>query len=221
MPSLPQISTLPHSPDSTLTSVLDLLFEPSPPLHTLTLPVLRSTPFPSYDTLIAAIRAQLDALAASGDTATLSEILCSHPRLGEKKVDSEQSRAEQAQLQGGKEEGEMLRKLNEEYEGRFPGLRYVYVSPFLFLLALDSTSSYLDASIIPIPSHPNPDIRNDTTHPILTPPSVFVNARPRPLIMENMRQRIDRGDIAAERREAIEVTTTPYPASLHPYPPIP
>lgn len=128
MPSLPQISTLSHSPDSTLTSVLDLLFEPSPPLHTLTLPVLRSTTFPDYDALIAAIRAQLDALAASGDVTTLSEILCSHPRLGEKKVDSEQSRAEQAQLQGGKEEeGEMLRKLNAEYEGVFVGLRYVYV----------------------------------------------------------------------------------------------
>ncbi|KAH7384344.1 Oxo-4-hydroxy-4-carboxy-5-ureidoimidazoline decarboxylase [Phaeosphaeria sp. MPI-PUGE-AT-0046c] len=160
MPSLPSISTLPHSPDSTLTSALDLLFEPSPPLHTLTLPVLRSTAFPDYNTLIAAIRAQLDALAASGDVATLSEILCSHPRLGEKKVDSEQSRAEQAQLQGGKEEeGELLRKLNEEYEGVFVGLRYV----------------------------------------------VFVNGRPRPVIMEDMRRRIDRRDIEAERREAIQV----------------
>jgi hypothetical protein len=76
-------------------------------LHALTLPVLRSTTFPSYDVLITAINAQLGALATSGDIETLSEILCAHPRLGEKKVDSEQSRKEQAQLQGGEEEGEV------------------------------------------------------------------------------------------------------------------
>lgn len=33
--------------------------------------------------------------------------------------------------------------------------------------------------------------------------SVFVNGRPRPMIMENMRSRIDRADIEAERQEAI------------------
>ncbi|KAH7371233.1 Oxo-4-hydroxy-4-carboxy-5-ureidoimidazoline decarboxylase [Pyrenochaeta sp. MPI-SDFR-AT-0127] len=162
MTSLPAISSLPHSTDSQLTNVLDLLFEPSPPLHTLTLPILRSTTFPSYDTLIVAVNAQLSALAASDkpqDVTKLSEILCSHPRLGEKKVDSEQSRKEQAQLQsGGEEEKEKLASLNKEYEDKFPGLRYV----------------------------------------------VFVNGRPRPAIMENMRARIDRGDIKAERQEAIQ-----------------
>lgn len=161
MTSLPPIASLPHSPDPTLTHILDLLFEPSPPLHALSLPILRSTTFPSYETLIAAVNAQLSALAASDkpeDVATLSEILCSHPRLGEKKVDSEQSRKEQAQLQGGEEEGRKLKALNEEYEEAFPGLRYV----------------------------------------------VFVNGRPRPAIMENMRARIDRGDITAERQEAIK-----------------
>lgn len=162
MTSLPAINTLSHLPDSELTTVLDLLFEPSPPLHKLSLPVLRSTTFPSYETLIVAVGAQLTALAASSspeDVAKLSEILCSHPRLGEKKVDSGQSRAEQAQLQkGGEEEKEQLAKLNTEYEEAFPGLRYV----------------------------------------------VFVNGRSRPVIMENMRSRIARGDIKAERQEAIQ-----------------
>lgn len=131
MTSLPPISSLPHSTDSQLANVLDVLFEPSPPLHSLTLPVLRSTTFPSYGTLIVAVNAQLSALAGSDKpqhVATLSEILCSHPRLGEKKVDSEQSRKEQAQLQsGGDEEKEKLASLNKEYEDKFPGLRYVYV----------------------------------------------------------------------------------------------
>ena len=109
--------------------MLDLLFEPSPPLHALSLPVLRSTTFPSYHVLISAINAQLSALAASEDPKdrdTLSEILCSHPRLGAKKVESEQSRVEQAQLQkGGEDEKEALAELNRVYEERFPGLRYV------------------------------------------------------------------------------------------------
>lgn len=126
MPPIQPPSTLPHATDSTLKHILDLLFEPSPPLHNLTLPVLRSTTFPSYATLIAAINAQLVGLIDQ-DVSTLSEILCSHPRLGEKKVDSEQSRKEQAQLQGGEEEGRMLEGLNGKYEGVFLGLRYVYV----------------------------------------------------------------------------------------------
>jgi hypothetical protein len=35
--------------------------------------------------------------------------------------------------------------------------------------------------------------------------SVFVNGRERPVIMQDMRRRIERGDIEAERREAIQV----------------
>ncbi|KAJ4315769.1 hypothetical protein N0V94_005788 [Neodidymelliopsis sp. IMI 364377] len=180
MTSLPSISTLPHASDAELTQVLDLLFEPSPPLNALTLPVLRSTTFPSYDVSIIAVNAQLKALASSDSPENvnkLSEILCSHPRLGEKKVESEQSRKEQAQLQqGAEEEKEKLAALNREYEDKFPGLRYVWVLPL-----------YLGHTIT-----------------VLTKVSVFVNGRPRPVIMENMRSRINRGDIKAERQEAIQ-----------------
>ncbi|KAL5388058.1 hypothetical protein PMIN06_004824 [Paraphaeosphaeria minitans] len=129
MTSLPPVATLSHLPEDELAQVLDLLFEPSPPLHSLSLPVLKSTVFPTYDVLIVAVNAQLSALAKSDrpeDIERLSNILCSHPRLGEKKVESEQSRAEQAQLQkGAEEEQEQLAALNEEYETKFPGLRYV------------------------------------------------------------------------------------------------
>lgn len=75
----------------------------------------------------------------------LHGILGAHPRLGaakppavkteqqgegeeeeEEEELSEQSKAEQKQLRGGDpEEAENLRKLNEEYEKKFPGLRYV------------------------------------------------------------------------------------------------
>ena len=80
----------------------------------------------------------------------------SHPRLGAKKVESAQSAAEQTQLATG---AAQLAALNEEYEARFPGLRYV----------------------------------------------VFVNGRGKDVIMEDMRRRIDRGDVVAEEREAIKV----------------
>ena len=64
-----------------------------------------------------------------------------HPRLGEKKVDSEQSRAEQAQLNtGGEAEAEKLRALNEEYEKAFPGLRYVSVLDLWTKKAIHSKS---------------------------------------------------------------------------------
>jgi len=36
---------------------------------------------------------------------------------------------------------------------------------------------------------------------------VFVNGRPRPVIFEDMQKRIERGDINAERKEAIKVST--------------
>lgn len=126
--SLPPAPTLPSLPPSQRTSILDLLFEPSPDLHALALPLL-DAPFESYDALAAAVGARLTELAASpapDDRRALEGILGSHPRLGEKKVDSEQSRAEQARLnQGGEGEAEVLRALNEEYEKTFPGLRYV------------------------------------------------------------------------------------------------
>lgn len=164
-PTLPDVTTLASLPEETLISILDLLFEPSAELHTLTIPTLRAITFASYPELIETIRDQLLVIADtvhSDPTARkpLLSILGSHPRLGAKKVESAQSAAEQAQLQAGaKEEAEKLAALNDEYEKTFPGLRYV----------------------------------------------VFVNGRGRDVIMHDMRRRIDRGDFAAEEKEAIQV----------------
>lgn len=95
--------------------------------------------FDSYDELISTLRDVLLAVAdaVSHDTAEPEEkeakepllrILSAHPRLGEKKVDSALSRAEQANLRSGGDSEEVLGQLaglNAEYEERFPGLRYV------------------------------------------------------------------------------------------------
>ncbi|KAF3896581.1 putative allantoinase 1 [Trichophyton interdigitale] len=123
-------------------AVLDILFEPSQSLHELGLPLLQ-TPFNSYRELIDCVRAELRQLAeraSSNDTdrKILYDILGSHPRLGAPKSShlSEFSRREQANLataaaaatspgQGAEDEADRLRKLNEEYERTFPGLRYV------------------------------------------------------------------------------------------------
>lgn len=166
-PTLPDVTTLATLPEETLVSILDLLFEPSDELHSLTIPTLRIITFATYTELIETIRDQLLVIsdAVHADTTArkpLLSILGSHPRLGAKKVDSAQSAAEQAQLQSGaQEEAEKLAALNEEYEAKFPGLRYV----------------------------------------------VFVNGRGRDVIMQDMRRRIDRGDFAAEEKEAIHVSS--------------
>lgn len=160
---LPPIREVASLPAQERAKILDLLFEPSTQLHTLSVPLLHEKGFESYPDLISAVGVQLTELsesASTSDTQWLESILGSHPRLGANKVDSAQSAAEQAQLQGSGDEAEMLRKLNAEYEAKFPGLRYV----------------------------------------------VFVNGRSRPVIMEDMRRRIDMGDQKGERIAAIRVS---------------
>ncbi|GAB7357898.1 hypothetical protein MBLNU230_g0066t1 [Neophaeotheca triangularis] len=126
---LPSIETIPSLAAEERATILDTLFEPSIQLHTLAVPLLHEQRFESYPDLIAAVGVQLTELAESAstsDTQWLEDILGSHPRLGAKKVESAQSQAEQAQLhQGGSGEAEKLAALNEEYEVKFPGLRYV------------------------------------------------------------------------------------------------
>lgn len=127
---LPPIASLPKLTTIERATVLDALFEPCTALHTLSVDLLHTQTFDSYNDLIASVGVQLTDLsesASTSDTEWLDKILGAHPRLGEKKVESAQSKAEQAQLNtGGKQEAPKLRNLNAEYEKTFPGLRYVY-----------------------------------------------------------------------------------------------
>jgi hypothetical protein len=146
--TLPPISTLPSLPTPSRAAVLDLLFEPCTQLHTLSVSMLRDKSFASYDELAAAVGAQLTELFESGlksDQDWLDVILNAHPRLGEKKVESELSRREQAAMnssgvetgggpggaggpsgaEAAEAEAEELRRLNAQYEAVFEGLRYV------------------------------------------------------------------------------------------------
>lgn len=127
--SLPPIATVPGLPTTERAAVLDALFEPCTALHTLSVELLQSEAFHSYEDLIADVGKQLTALSESPsttDTKWLDKILGAHPRLGARKVDSAQSQSEQAQLNtGGAEEAGQLKALNDEYERTFPGLIYV------------------------------------------------------------------------------------------------
>jgi OHCU decarboxylase len=130
MTTLPSISSVPSLPTGRRAHILDTLFEPCTQLHTLSVATLHDNTYPDYDSLISAIGDRLTSLLSSSSTSDsewLDAILSAHPRLGEKKVDSELSRREQAQLQqgAGDREGERLAELNREYEEKFPGLRYV------------------------------------------------------------------------------------------------
>ena len=127
--NLPPIEGIPALTTIERAAILDSLFEPCTALRTLSLDLLHTETFPSYNDLIASVGVQLADLSESpsrNDTEWLDKILGAHPRLGQKKVESAQSQAEQAQLNtGGEEEATKLRELNEEYEKAFPGLRYV------------------------------------------------------------------------------------------------
>lgn len=127
--ALPPVSTLPTLSAPARTAVLDYLFEPCVPLHTLSLGLLRDQSFSSYDECITSIGIQLTDLtesASTSDTQWLESILGAHPRLGEKNIKSKQSQGEQAQLASANEDGqEQLAELNASYERTFPGLKYV------------------------------------------------------------------------------------------------
>jgi hypothetical protein len=133
MTTLPSPSSLAALPDADRAQVLDALFEPCPQLHTLSIATLGDNSFPDYPTLISTVGEQLTTLLEASSTSDgdwLDAILAAHPRLGDKKIDSEQSRREQAQLQGrqGDEDVQRLAELNQEYESTFSGLKYVSVA---------------------------------------------------------------------------------------------
>lgn len=133
MADLPPLSLLPSQSQETQLRVLDTLFEPSPELHQLMLPLLASQTFNSYATLIDAVGGRISALCAPNspaDRKLLFGILGSHPRLGRAPANpehlSELSKKEQAQLNmGAEEQAQKLLAMNAEYEEKFPGLRFV------------------------------------------------------------------------------------------------
>ncbi|RPA92752.1 hypothetical protein L873DRAFT_1575837, partial [Choiromyces venosus 120613-1] len=122
-PTVPTLSTRKH------VEILSALFEPCPALNTLALEYLAAGPFENYDDLVGIVYgllADLNGSKTPKNTEWLLKILAAHPRLGAKKVESELSAGEQASLAAASvEEEEVLKRLNEEYEKKFPGNAFV------------------------------------------------------------------------------------------------
>lgn len=130
--ALPSISALQSLSANEQGDIISLLFEPAPALVALGTPLLSSASYDSYNAMIDAVGAAIEELQVIGQLEKLDDILSAHPRLGEKKVDSALSRAEQkamTEASGGPEAAEkesaILQELNQKYEATFPGLRYV------------------------------------------------------------------------------------------------
>ena len=134
---LPHPSTLHELSDKEKHAVLTRLFEHSEELQLFAADLVAS-PHGTYDSLIDSIQEGLLTLLRSAQGKNVSEnisnlqkvdsILNSHPRLGESRKDlSAASAAEQANLQGSQNstEAQELTSLNEEYEIKYNGLRYL------------------------------------------------------------------------------------------------
>lgn len=95
----PGTNTIQGLPDEEKCKVIDTLFEHSPVLHSITLPILSHHTFQSYPALIAYIGRHLASMQTDRQVDKLDAILGAHPRLGEKREKvSELSRREQANL---------------------------------------------------------------------------------------------------------------------------
>lgn len=135
---LPPAHTVPTLSTRKHIEILSALFEPCPALNTLALEYLAAGPFESYDDLVGIVYgllADLNGSKTPKNTEWLLKILAAHPRLGAKKIESELSAEEQASLAAANaEEEEALKRLNDEYEKKFPGEFSQTSDPFLTLI---------------------------------------------------------------------------------------
>ena len=134
---LPSFAELRAASTDTQRDVLTRLFEHSTRLERLCIFAL-GEPCDTYEAFVDDIQARLTSLVPPAssvidpdlnqDVRALDDIFTAHPRLGEKKTNlSASSAAEQTKLQSRTDDAEAqeLKRLNEEYESRFSGLRYL------------------------------------------------------------------------------------------------
>ncbi|KIY62922.1 hypothetical protein CYLTODRAFT_426527 [Cylindrobasidium torrendii FP15055 ss-10] len=119
MSSLPPDCTT--SPDA-LGHALTLLFEHSPILISHLVPKLLGKPFTTYEALIDASLAEIN----TWDDDLRAQFIAGHPRIGEtKNLSSLSSKEQGAAAPTPPEVLQRLEAYNEQYEKRYPGLRYI------------------------------------------------------------------------------------------------
>ncbi|CAK7232084.1 hypothetical protein SCUCBS95973_008142 [Sporothrix curviconia] len=178
--TLPEISALATLPDEAITRILDLLFEPSKELHALSLPAIRAACSPSAPTPLASYDGLVDIvraelLALQSQVATHSEPSPTQARLGAK---HQLLAILGAHPRLGAKKVESAQSAAEQAQ-----LQQASVEEAAKLAALNAEYESSFPGLIYV---------------------VFVNGRSRDVIMQNMRERIERGIYALEEVEAIE-----------------
>ncbi|KAL2123668.1 hypothetical protein VTJ04DRAFT_33 [Mycothermus thermophilus] len=212
LPTLPTLAALraavsdgktapPDNHTPLLPEVLDILFEPSATLHSIAVPALvealekgdddGSDDVAGYERLVNVVKSKLLALAETASTAgggvdataargKLHNILGSHPRLGRKPVP------------GGGGEAEKLSALSAAEQGK---------------MRAASSSSGSGASLEEAEKEEEELARLNAEYEARFPGLryvTWVNGRPRRVILEDMRERIDKGDLDEEERRGVE-----------------
>ena len=214
---LPPIATLPSLPDEVLTATLDLLFEPSPALHALILPMLRdplsqssssisthAVAFTSYGDFIGKVRTQLLSLAAQAHTNanTGTETNTHPPEAGDGSGDRDREGEEDRGKE--KEQRDSREKLHSIL-GSHPRLG----EPKKETLSEQSRAEQRRLQEEGGKETAEKLARLNREYEDRFPGLryvVFVNGRGREEIMRDMERRIARGNMRAEEREAVEVS---------------
>ncbi|OJD24009.1 hypothetical protein ACJ73_04637 [Blastomyces percursus] len=176
MPSLPRISSIPSLPKATQTQILDTLFESSTDLHALALPLLANQTFSSYQSLISAVGARMTALSATNSSKD-REVL--HGILGAHPRLGEKKQENLSELSRREQAGLNASKGEEDDES----VKQKGEEERAELKRLNS-----------VYEEKYPGLRY----------VVFVNGRSRDVIMQDMRRRIERGDVEKEKEEIIQ-----------------
>ncbi|KAI5306332.1 hypothetical protein KEM56_001353 [Ascosphaera pollenicola] len=195
MPGLPPVYTLQQLPLEEKCEVIDTLFEHSPTLHSVVLPILSRHTFQSYPAFIAHVGHTLATMQSDGENGKLDAILGAHPRLGEKRDKvSDLSRREQANLNSPSPVEQDQQPIENGADSAAPspvqreemGHRHRGSGSLEGIASeLQRWNDLYEARF--------PGLRYVT----------FVNARPREEIIQDMINRIHRGDLERERSEAI------------------
>lgn len=124
--SLPDPSSLSSLDKESKVELLNNLFEKHSEIHDLLIPKLFNRNYESYNEFIETSRKIF--LALNPNNSVTQGIIAAHPRLGVPAKLSSHSNSEQKSIYNNTDADKVINqfiKLNDEYEEKFPGLRYV------------------------------------------------------------------------------------------------
>ncbi|KAI5286896.1 hypothetical protein KEM54_006417 [Ascosphaera aggregata] len=201
MTRLPPARTLQNLSVEEQSAVVDTLFEHSPVLRSVILPLIAQNFYPSYPALIAHVGDRLAYMLHTGEIDKIDAILSAHPRLGERRERvSDLSRMEQANLNNttsstSQEQQQQQQQTDstatESQDNGGSGRREE--TGHMHRISGNIGISNELRRWNELYEERFPGLRYVT----------FVNSRPREVVIQDMINRIHRGDIDRERSEAV------------------